>query len=98
MAKLLNRSAGSPSVIAIGLLIRQIMLKSNSTVRLTTTKAYDLLRRLASINSAGSGTSPSKLPFAYRYNAANQRTRVNLEDGSFWIYEYDKLGQVTSGK
>src|SRR5213594_4562100 len=33
-----------------------------------------------------------------QYNDANQRTRVTLNDGSFWIYQYDSLGQVTSGK
>ena len=33
-----------------------------------------------------------------QYNGANQRTRTQLADGSFWIYEYDSLGQVKSGK
>jgi RHS repeat-associated protein len=53
----------------------------------------DFLNRLSSISSA-----PSALSHTYSYNDANQRTRVNLADGSFWIYEYDKLGQVISGK
>ena len=48
------------------------------------------------IPPSGSGQSPHN--FAYTYNDANQRTRVNLADGSFWIYDYDALGQVTSGK
>jgi RHS repeat-associated protein len=34
----------------------------------------------------------------YEYNAANQRTRVTQPDGSYWIYRYDSLGQVVSGK
>jgi hypothetical protein len=29
---------------------------------------------------------------------ANRRSRVNLADGSYWLYEYDNLGQVASGK
>lgn len=33
-----------------------------------------------------------------QYNDANQRTRATLNDGSFWIYRYDSLGQVISGK
>ncbi|MBX3410799.1 MAG: hypothetical protein KF859_13055 [Phycisphaeraceae bacterium] len=33
-----------------------------------------------------------------RYNTANQRTRVDLLDGTYWLYEYDTLGQVTGGK
>jgi len=67
-------------------------------VRLTTTKNYDKLNRLTSINSVGMGSIPSVNSSAYSYNDANQRTRANLADGSFWIYEYDALGQVKSGK
>jgi RHS repeat-associated protein len=63
---------------------------------MTTTKSYDFLNRLSSIYSAPS--ADSALSYSYSYNDANQRTRVNLADGSFWIYEYDKLGQVISGK
>jgi len=36
--------------------------------------------------------------FDYLYNDANQRTRRTDPDGSYWLYEYDKLGQLTSGK
>jgi|GEM_PF-7092409 len=36
--------------------------------------------------------------FRYSYNEANQRVRVDLADGSFWIYEYNLLGQVRSGR
>jgi YD repeat-containing protein len=36
--------------------------------------------------------------FEYQYNAANQRTRANREDGAYWIYTYDELGQVVSGR
>jgi YD repeat-containing protein len=35
---------------------------------------------------------------SYDYNAANQRLKATLEDGSEWDYAYDALGQVTSGK
>jgi RHS repeat-associated protein len=77
-------------------LVSQITLKSNATMRLTTTKSYDYLNRLTQISSAPSGASA--LTFNYTYNAANQRIQVALADGSFWLYEYDALGQVTSGK
>jgi len=79
-------------------LVSQIEFKSNTTVRLTTTKSYDKLNRLTSIASVGTGSTPSVSSHTYSYNDANQRTRVNLADGSFWIYEYDPLGQVKSGK
>ncbi len=75
-----------------------IRYRSNSTTRMTTTKSYDKLNRLGAISSQPAAAGASLVSFNYAYNDANQRTRVNLEDGSFWIYEYDKLGQVTSGK
>jgi hypothetical protein len=59
---------------------------------MTTTKSYDFLNRL--LSSVGStGASPvtvdasSTVSFNYAYNDANQRTRVNMADGSFWVYE-----------
>jgi YD repeat-containing protein len=63
---------------------------------MTTTKSYDYLNRLTGISSAPSGASA--LSFNYKYNDANQRIQVLLADGSFWLYEYDSLGQVSSGK
>ncbi len=65
---------------------------------MTTTRQYDNLNRLISISSAGTGSGAPQSSFANAYNGANQRTRVNLADGSFWAYEYDALGQVKSGK
>src|SRR6266516_895184 len=63
---------------------------------MTTSKQYDYLNRLTSIASAPSAASA--LSYGYSYNNANQRTRVNLADGTFWVYEYDALGQLKSGK
>jgi YD repeat-containing protein len=84
------------SYLANSRLVSEIEFTSNSIVKLTTTKTYDNLNRLSSISSAPSAASA--LSYTYSYNDANQRTRVNLADGSFWIYEYDALGQVKSGK
>ena len=64
---------------------------------MTTTKQYDLLNRLTQISSAPSGTGVPPVVFNYTYNAANQRTKNALADGSYWIYQYDLLGQVTGG-
>jgi YD repeat-containing protein len=76
--------------------VNQITFRSNATTRVTTAKTYDYLNRLTTISSTLSGASA--VNFDYRYNDADQRVRVNLADGSFWMYEYDSLGQVTSGK
>ena len=65
---------------------------------MTTTKPYDYLNRLLSISSSPSSSSSLPISYAYGYNDANQRTRVSLNDGSFWIYQFDALGQVNSGK
>ena len=65
---------------------------------MTTTKQYDALNRLTSIASGGPNSSAALSSFSYDYNAANQRTRTTHADGSYWIYQYDTLGQVTSGK
>lgn len=63
---------------------------------MTTTKKYDFLNRLSEISSAPSASSAVK--FAYQYNDANHRIRRTDSDESYWSYEYDPLGQVTSGK
>src|SRR5437016_4027562 len=68
------------------------------TTRMTTSKQYDYLNRLLSISTTPGATNQLALAYSYAYNDVNQRTRVQLNDGSFWIYQYDALGQVTSGK
>ncbi len=74
-------------------LVSQITLKSNTTARMTTTKQYDYLNRLLSISSSPSSSSSLPISYAYAYNDANQRTRVMLTDGSFWIYHQGRTGQ-----
>jgi len=76
-------------------LINTLTLAKTSGGSLVTTRAYDKLNRLQSISSAPSAASA--VSFAYQYNQANQRTRATLENGSYWVYQYDGLGQVISG-
>jgi len=64
---------------------------------MTTIKQYDYLNRLNSISSQPSGTDVPPVSFHYAYNLANQRTQDKLADGSYWVYQYDALGQVISG-
>ena len=101
-SRLTNASDGTYnagySYLANSPLVSQISFRSNSTVRMTTTKQYDYLNRLMSISSAGSGSAASPIASTYLYNDANQRVQVRQEDGTYWLYEYDKLGQLTSGK
>jgi len=84
------------SYIANSPLVGQILFQNNGTTRMTTTKQYDALNRLSAIVNQPS--ADSAVSFAYDYNSANQRTRVTLADGSYWLYTYDALGQVTSGR
>ena len=63
---------------------------------MTTRKDYDALNRLtrvASTNAQNANVSSRE----YLYTDANQRVRASLADGSYWFYEYDKLGQVKRG-
>lgn len=84
------------SYLANSPLVETITFKQSGTTRLTTTKSYDYLNRQTSIQSSV-GASPVT-SFAYQYNDANQRTRRTETDNSYWVYEYDSLGQVKSGK
>ena len=83
------------SYLANSPLVGQIAFANNGATRMTTTKQYDLLNRLTAISSAGVSPVAS---FNYAYNSANQRALVTNVDNSYWNYQYDFLGQVTSGK
>ena len=76
-------------------LVGQITFTNGSTVRMTTTKQYDNLNRLQSVSSSSASSTASS---SYSYNTANQRTSVTNADAAHWVYQYDSLGQVTSGK
>ncbi len=67
----------------------------HGTERMRSTKEYDALNRLTSIgHRTPKGVMAS---FDYTYNLANQRTEMHREDGSYWRYQYDDLGQVIFG-
>ena len=83
------------SYIANSPLVSQIVFKQSGTTRMTTSKQYDNLNRLSSIGSVTGSTNDAS--DAYGYNAANQRVRNTLADGSYWNYQYDSLGQVIAG-
>ena len=85
------------SYVANSPLVSQVAFRSNSTTRMTTSKSYDYLNRLLSTSSTNS-TAGVLASFAYDYSDANQRNRILMADGSYWVYEYDRLGQLTSGK
>jgi RHS repeat-associated protein len=53
---------------------------------------------LSSLGKINCQYTESPTSHTYQYNEANQRTRADLEDGSFWVYQYDALGQVISGR
>lgn len=67
--------------------------KQGSTPRLTTTRQFDFLNRVTSILHGALPVGSS-----YAYNQANQRTSRGEANGAYWIFGYDELGQVGSGK
>jgi RHS repeat-associated protein len=76
-------------------LINTITFTNSGAAGMVTTRTYDKLNRLQRISSVSSASSA--VSFLYQYSAANQRTRATLNDGSYWVYQYDALGQVISG-
>ncbi len=79
-------------------LVSQIVFANNSTPRMTTTKLFDYLNRLTILTNALSASGAENPAFTYANNRANQRTPITNADGSRWVYTYDTLGQVTSGR
>jgi len=72
-------------------------LLANTTINngtsdiLTASRTYDILDRLTNITSNG-------ISYNYTYDNSDKRTKNTLSDGSYWIYEYDNLGQITKGQ
>jgi RHS repeat-associated protein len=80
-------------------LASQILFKSGSTVIANTTRKFDRLDRILSQTTAGTATSGSTLlGVDYDYNHLGQRTEARYLDGTYWLYAYDRLGQVTSAR
>ena len=79
-------------------LIGTVTLKQGTSARLVTTRSYDFLNRLMGVTAQPQVSGSLPLGIAYQYNNLNQRTRQLLGDGSAWVYDYDSVGQVTSGK
>ena len=77
-------------------LVDHIVFARNGSNVMTTQYTYDNLNRLTGVSSAPSGSVGFN--FQYQYNAASQRTKVTLIDGSYWLYGYDALGQLTGGE
>lgn len=89
-------NAAGYSYLADSALISQVLYTNGSTLRMTRSNQFDALNRLTNLTWNVAGTNVAS--FSYQYNSANQRTRATLLDGSYWLYEYDALGQVTSAK
>src|SRR6185295_7712508 len=79
-------------------LVSQIVFKTNTVAVLTTTRKWDYLNRLTRTKSTPSGSGELPTDYRYTYNDANQRVSIISSDGSYWVYRYDTLGQVISGR
>ncbi len=77
-----------------GSLTRLTAVSSGANV-LTSRREFDGLGRLIWTGAEVAAVATSH---AYTYNAAGQRTKQALTDGSYWEYAYDDLGQLASGK
>jgi YD repeat-containing protein len=72
--------------------------RANGTQRLDTQYDFDRLNRLQQVLNQPSAAGQPAERHAYTYNAAQQRIRDELADGSSWNWEYDRLGQVIGGR
>ncbi len=78
-------------------LVEQIVFATNDITVMTTTKGYDFVNRLTNTTTVDVGLGALD-SHDYKYNPASQRTSVTNLDGSYWVYTYDTMGQVTSGR
>ena len=88
--------AAAYSYLANSSLIDSINYKDGLNTRMTAPRTYDHLgrrQRFSATPTSGLGWS-----FDYTYNQANQRVQAAHRDGSAWHYDYDRLGQLTSGR
>lgn len=92
-----NNNSAAYSYLDNSPLVSQLAFKQSGTTRMTTTRQNDYLNRLTQISSQPGASGLKPIAFNYSYNNANQRTRSTLADGSYWLYQYDALGQVISG-
>ena len=84
------------SYLANSPLVDHITFTNGSTARMVSTRQFDYLNRLT--NAVSTTNSVNFVRHNYSYNTASQRTQNTREDGSYWQFQYDSLGQVTSGK
>ena len=90
-------NAATYSYLANSRLLGQIAYARSGQTVMIRTNQYDALNRLVKTETqdAQQGVLAS---FAYGLNAAHQRTSVTNAAGAYWVYQYDSLGQVTSGR
>lgn len=78
-------------------LIESVTSQYSGVTRMTTARLYDRLGRLQSVSSTPGAAGEVPISSAYQYSDAGQRIRCTQGDGTYWLYSYDALGQVTSG-
>jgi hypothetical protein len=90
-----NNNTATYSYLANSALVGHIAFATNGVARMTTAKTYDYLNRLTGISSQPGAAGLLPLAYSYAYNAANQRRKDTLADGSHWVYGNDSLEQVS---
>jgi RHS repeat-associated protein len=78
-------------------LLASVAFTRNAAAVMTTSRTHDYLDRQLSQATSVVGAGSAATSAGYAYNAASQRTKLTREDGSYWSYGYDALGQVTGG-
>lgn len=75
--------------------IKITTFKSSGTTRLTSTRSYDSLDRLAGVSHAYGGKIQS---FGVtEFDSMNRRKKIEREDNTRWAYDYNSKGEVLGG-
>jgi len=79
-------------------LLDTVTSRTAGSKKLQVEYTYDLLDRLTDIESSIGDPGTAAFAFSYSYNDLNQRYKVSDALGAYWLYGYDDLGQVESGR
>ena len=94
MSRLATVSDGTNTVtysrISGNNLLNTTTITAGGSTKLTTTRNYDAQNRLTSISSVAGAVTKT---YSYTYDANDRRSRLDMADGSYWLYTYDAKGQ-----
>ena len=75
-------------------LLNTTTITAGGVTKLNATRNYDAQNRLTGISSVAGAVTKT---YSYTYDDKDKRSRLDMTDGSHWLYTYDAKGQIVSG-